>query len=130
MKKVLTNGMFCTIISKLSRNAAIAQPVERILGKDEVASSNLASSSKTPDSLRESRLFLVSRLMISASIRVAKAAANGVFPDAVGPRMVIRLYFFIQVVFLSGNKSNTKMDKHKKIKEKRLQKFSAAFNSL
>ena len=31
---------------KLSRNAAIAQPVERILGKDEVASSNLASSSK------------------------------------------------------------------------------------
>ena len=37
-------------MSKLSRNsgvlnAAIAQPVERILGKDEVASSNLASSS-------------------------------------------------------------------------------------
>ena len=28
------------------RNAAIAQPVERILGKDEVASSNLASSSR------------------------------------------------------------------------------------
>ena len=27
------------------KNAAIAQPVERILGKDEVASSNLASSS-------------------------------------------------------------------------------------
>ena len=33
-------------MQKLSRNAAIAQPVERILGKDEVASSNLASSSK------------------------------------------------------------------------------------
>ena len=30
----------------VSANAAIAQPVERILGKDEVASSNLASSSK------------------------------------------------------------------------------------
>ena len=30
-----------------SEHAAIAQPVERILGKDEVASSNLASSSKT-----------------------------------------------------------------------------------
>ena len=29
------------------RYAAIAQPVERILGKDEVASSNLASSSKS-----------------------------------------------------------------------------------
>ena len=37
------------IIHKLSKAAAIAQPVERILGKDEVASSNLASSSnKTP----------------------------------------------------------------------------------
>ena len=36
-------------MAKLSRKqfAAIAQPVERILGKDEVASSNLASSSKT-----------------------------------------------------------------------------------
>ena len=37
-------------------NAAIAQPVERILGKDEVASSNLASSStkkpETPTSFR------------------------------------------------------------------------------
>ena len=31
----------------VSKNAAIAQQVERILGKDEVASSNLASSSKT-----------------------------------------------------------------------------------
>ena len=34
-------------MAKLSgTHAAIAQPVERILGKDEVASSNLASSSK------------------------------------------------------------------------------------
>ena len=33
-------------MQKLSGNAAIAQSVERILGKDEVASSNLASSSK------------------------------------------------------------------------------------
>ena len=33
-------------MAKLCENAAIAQPVERILGKDEVASSNLASSSK------------------------------------------------------------------------------------
>ena len=37
----------CAIMQKLSANAAIAQSVERILGKDEVASSNLASSSKT-----------------------------------------------------------------------------------
>ena len=33
-------------MAKLSADAAIAQSVERILGKDEVASSNLASSSK------------------------------------------------------------------------------------
>ena len=43
-------------MAKLSANAAIAQPVERILGKDEVASSNLASSSikkpETPTSFR------------------------------------------------------------------------------
>ena len=46
----------CDIMAKLSANAAIAQSVERILGKDEVASSNLASSSKkkpgTPTSFR------------------------------------------------------------------------------
>ena len=47
----MTNDELRYIIAKLSdTNAAIAQPVERILGKDEVASSNLASSSKTPDS--------------------------------------------------------------------------------
>ena len=40
----LTFSKTCDIIPKLS--AAIAQSVERILGKDEVASSNLASSSK------------------------------------------------------------------------------------
>ena len=34
------------IIVKLNEYAAIAQSVERILGKDEVASSNLASSSR------------------------------------------------------------------------------------
>ena len=45
-KKHLTNPHGYCIIYKLSiENAAIAQPVERILGKDEVASSNLASSS-------------------------------------------------------------------------------------
>ena len=53
-KKVLTNPPACYIIHKLSdsetKYAAIAQQVERILGKDEVASSNLASSSKTKSS--------------------------------------------------------------------------------
>ena len=41
----MTFIVLCAIMQKLSANAAIAQPVERILGKDEVASSNLASSS-------------------------------------------------------------------------------------
>ena len=45
-------------MSKLSRNAAIAQPVERILGKDEVASSNLASSSKAPRTISSWGLLL------------------------------------------------------------------------
>ena len=44
LRKNLTIWRSYAIIYKLS--AAIAQPVERILGKDEVASSNLASSSK------------------------------------------------------------------------------------
>ena len=47
--------------------AAIAQPVERILGKDEVASSNLASSSKILDSLRELGIFLILRSALMTS---------------------------------------------------------------
>ena len=39
--------------------AAIAQPVERILGKDEVASSNLASSSIKQKSAQKSGLFVL-----------------------------------------------------------------------
>ena len=39
-------------------DAAIAQPVERILGKDEVASSNLASSSKPLELLEFQGFFL------------------------------------------------------------------------
>ena len=42
--------------------AAIAQPVERILGKDEVASSNLASSSKPLKLLAFQGFFLFSSL--------------------------------------------------------------------
>ena len=50
--------------------AAIAQPVERILGKDEVASSNLASSSKNPDSYLESGFFFYSAVhsMLESSL--------------------------------------------------------------
>ena len=46
MKKVLDKWDGFMYNTKAVQNAAIAQPVERILGKDEVASSNLASSSK------------------------------------------------------------------------------------
>ena len=48
-KKTLDNLFPLGYNSKaVSKNAAIAQSVERILGKDEVASSNLASSSTKP----------------------------------------------------------------------------------
>ena len=43
---MLYNTQAVTETDKANEHAAIAQPVERILGKDEVASSNLASSSK------------------------------------------------------------------------------------
>ena len=43
----LENALYNT--QAFGGNAAIAQPVERILGKDEVASSNLASSSKASE---------------------------------------------------------------------------------
>ena len=58
LKKVVDRRGINWYNVKAVRNAAIAQQVERILGKDEVSSSNLDSSSKSLDSLRESRLFL------------------------------------------------------------------------
>ena len=48
--------------------AAIAQPVERILGKDEVASSNLASSSKPLKLLEFQGFFLFLTKSQSASL--------------------------------------------------------------
>ena len=48
-QKRLDNSIALLYNVKAVWNAAIAQPVERILGKDEVASSNLASSSKEPE---------------------------------------------------------------------------------
>ena len=46
-------------LSDSNINAAIAQPVERILGKDEVASSNLASSSKPSEICGFQRVFFL-----------------------------------------------------------------------
>ncbi len=57
LKNPLTNGRECGIIlfvEKKVRNAAMAQLVERILGKDEVISSTLISSSSIGN-CRESR---------------------------------------------------------------------------
>ena len=47
--KLLYNSEAVWRIEIKIKYAAIAQSVERILGKDEVASSNLASSSKTSE---------------------------------------------------------------------------------
>ena len=56
----LTNRSSFLIIDKLN-DAAIAQSVERILGKDEVASSNLASSSKASEIFGFQRLTFLKR---------------------------------------------------------------------
>ena len=57
LKKVLTKHLLFVIISfaereYLRKRAAMAQLVEHILGKDEVPSSNLGSSSKTTPLVR------------------------------------------------------------------------------
>ena len=67
-------------MAKLSANAAIAQPVERILGKDEVASSNLASSSKKTSRPIRDGCFFISLLQIftgEASIPPCRFSAGG-----------------------------------------------------
>ena len=55
---------------KAVKNAAIAQSVERILGKDEVASSNLASSSKAQDHLVLGFLY-INKSLSTASRRMS-----------------------------------------------------------
>ena len=60
-KNLLTNHSLFVIITsacgKISGNAAMAQLVEHILGKDEVPSSNLGSSSRHPRGFNEPRGF-------------------------------------------------------------------------
>ena len=59
------------VVRQRTRNAAIAQPVERILGKDEVASSNLASSSKRNSEVKASEfLFLLEAKLAASSISI------------------------------------------------------------
>ena len=57
IEKNLDNYHLMRYNIKAVANAAIAQSVERILGKDEVASSNLASSSKKKHIRRDVLLF-------------------------------------------------------------------------
>ena len=70
--------------------AAIAQQVERILGKDEVPSSNLGSSSRKASAPKGVGAFLFSVVLISnwgplarqRIILMSKTAACGVFPSS------------------------------------------------
>ena len=60
----MTNGKFCAIISYVEAreqktNAAIAQSVERILGKDEVSGPNPDSSSNNKKTLRKKCVFVI-----------------------------------------------------------------------
>ena len=61
----LENALYNT--QAFGGNAAIAQPVERILGKDEVASSNLASSSKASEIFGFQRFFCFRRFYVRKS---------------------------------------------------------------
>ena len=63
-------------MAKLSaRHAAIAQPVERILGKDEVASSNLASSSNPNRKVRVFSFPWIGRQQLATSSHARRADA-------------------------------------------------------
>ena len=69
-------------MAKLSaRYAAIAQPVERILGKDEVASSNLASSS-----INRPTPFGVGLFICADRFENLNATVRGTVAGRVGPR--------------------------------------------
>ena len=69
-KKMLDKSAYPLYNLKAVKNAAIAQSVERILGKDEVASSNLASSSKVQDQLVLDFLY-ISKSLSTASRRMS-----------------------------------------------------------
>ena len=80
-------------MQKLSeRHAAIAQPVERILGKDEVASSNLASSSKPLNLLEVQGFFL---FLVMKSDRILLSYFTG--KDAVYLRQKINISIHLSV---------------------------------
>ena len=69
-------------------DAAIAQSVERILGKDEVASSNLASSSKKTPKFRLRSFFFVltQKLVTSSAFAEGKFQSRGrKAPMGLGP---------------------------------------------
>ena len=61
---------------KAVKNAAIAQSVERILGKDEVASSNLASSSIILDSLSAAIAQSVERILGKDEVASSNLASS------------------------------------------------------
>ena len=80
-QKTVDKSPSCAIISKLF--AAIAQSVERILGKDEVASSNLASSSKFSPYQYDAEIFCYFRIA-GGLIRFFNREVGG-FPAGVCP---------------------------------------------
>ena len=69
-EKSLDKSVYPLYNLKAVKNAAIAQSVERILGKDEVVSSNLASSSKAQDRLVLGFLY-ISKSLSTASRRMS-----------------------------------------------------------
>ena len=80
--------------------AAIAQPVERILGKDEVASSNLASSSKASEIFWFQRFsFYPTQELVTSSAELPMAILNivgmgGIFVYVVGFSQIYAIIIF------------------------------------
>ena len=66
---------------KAVKNAAIAQSVERILGKDEVASSNLASSSIFLDSISAAIAQSVERILGKDEVASSNLASSSKAQD-------------------------------------------------
>ena len=69
IEKNLDNYHLMRYNIKAVANAAIAQSVERILGKDEVASSNLASSSKEKPRVVKTLGFFASLGLVNVKIK-------------------------------------------------------------
>ena len=109
-------------MQKLSANAAIAQPVERILGKDEVASSNLASSSiKKPETPTSFRLSSFLRHMVTITETGTKTDTGRFCLLNFGENTHQDIQQFSILEFKSPEKADVKSHKNDNLKSSTIQ---------